>query len=169
MGKKKDRQETKKSTTWNYPLFSFENYYVNDNWEVIKDEVWNTTEDWYALSKEYTWFYNSSYSSWTWDADYKRFWRVEFIWDIIWDWWTKEFEVQVLVDGELLEIWESDDPYKRKESAEDWVTNRFRILIDLYDDGRAFQFRLIHSWSWKVTLSDVNISYKKIKNQEYYY
>lgn len=145
---------------WLWILHSFKWCFATNQWDIYKDQIWNTLEDWDSLSKEYVFID---------DVDYKRIWEFEIIWDIIWDWWIKNLEIELLMDWENLEIWESTSPYKRIITAIDWETNRFREKIDLFDDWRFFQFKLWHNWNWYIEISEVNFRIKPLKITQYYY
>jgi len=142
--------------TWIYTTRAYE-WVVWDSWEILKLDVGNTLEEGTSLSKEYT-FAD--------DVDYKLYWEIEIVGDVEWDWGTKNVTLQVKVDGEVIDLfdWETT----RTISAADWVVNRFRERIELYDNWRIFQFSLWHTWIWKATISDVNIKWKPIKSYEEY-
>lgn len=143
-----------------YSIMSHKWYYGSDNWDIYNSIFWDTLEDWILSSKEYVFID---------DVDYKRIGELEVVWTIRWIWWTKNLEIQVLWDWELLEIWEEDNPYKRIISAEDWETVRIREKIDLFDEWQYFTFNLLHNWDWEVEIADVNIRVKPLKTSQYYY
>jgi len=142
------------------PIHSYKGFFATYDGSIYQDDVWNTLSDWYHLSKEYVFID---------DVDYKRIGEIEIVWDLMWVWWIKNLEIEVLIDWENVDIWEEEFPFKRIISAEDWETVRFREKIDLYDDGRIFQFSLKHNWVWRVEINDVNARVKPLKISQYYY
>jgi len=150
-------KRTDKKAEGRYSIASHKWFYQSDNWDIYNSINWNTLETWVHESKEYTI---------TDDVDYKRWGWFEIVGDLI---WPKTLEVEIEVDAEDVEIWETSFPFKRIIEAADGETLRFREQIDLYDDWRAFKFKLWHSWEWKAIVSDVYINYKPLKISQYYY
>lgn len=139
---------------------SYEDVMWDSNGKAYIDNVWNIQLDGTYLSKEYTF---------TTDVQYKVFWEFEIVWDIIPEAWeTKSLEIELLLDWNPIELQVDNDPSKRIITSNSNKL-RFRERIELYDDGRAFQFRLKHKWKWKVEISDVNIKWKREKGYEDYY
>jgi hypothetical protein len=135
-------------------------YYWTENWDIYKSISWNTLENWSSESKEYVFID---------DVDYKRIWEMEIVGDIKWIGWTKNLEIEVLLDKENVEIWETATPDKRIITAEDWKTVRFREKIDLFDDWQIFQFKLWHNWDGYIEISDINTRVKPLKISQSYY
>lgn len=148
------------STGMNYVICSHK-WYIWMSDYIFKTEVWNTTQEWDLLSKEYT-FYS--------DVDFKRIKSIEFVWKIQWIWWAKTLDIEILSDWETLEIWEDSFPLKRRITASSWTMLSFRERIDLYSDCQTLQFKLKHSWNGRIEVSDINIFYKPLKvfHSDYY-
>ena len=126
-------------------------------WDMYNDHIWNTLEDWIALSKEYT-FKD--------DVDWKAYWEIELVWDIVPD-GTKVLTLEVLVDWELIELENSATP--TIITLSETTFKRIKNRLELYDAWQVFQFRIRHSWTWKVVISDVYIKWRPDLGHEEYY
>jgi hypothetical protein len=123
-------------------------WYVWTDWAYIyKDFELNTDKEWELFSKEYT-FWD--------DIMYKKFSRFDVVWQIMPDnWESKILTVEIWVDWEKVE---------EREYSVSWRT-QIKEKIDLYDIWQKFQFKLKHSWKWKVEIYDVQIHYKGTTTQ----
>lgn len=129
--------------TWiDWLIVSDKWYFADIDWKVYKDFEWYTSEDWEYISKLYV-FWD--------DVMYKRYWRFDIVGKIIPETGEeKTLTIEIYVDWELID---SRDITKS-------TTSQIREKIDLYDIGQDFQFKLKHSWVWRVEVHDVQIYYK---------
>ena len=140
-------------------LHAFKWVFATIDGDIYKDHIWNTLEEGVALSKEYT-FKD--------DVDWKFYGEIELVWDIEpEEWEEKTLTLEVLVDWETIELENSLSPniitFTKSELT------RLKNRLELYDAWQTFQFRLKHSWTWKVVISDIYIKWRPDLAQEEYY
>lgn len=127
-------------------------YYININKEVF--DFTSTAEYWEFESKVYT-------LNWV-DSYWKRFGWFDIVWDIEPNSWeTKTLTIDIYINWVLEET-------RTLSSTTDLL--RFRERIDLYNDWQDIQFKLTHSWKWKIAITDCYLYYKELPFQqsEYY-
>lgn len=128
------------------PIVSSKGYFWTWVWDIYISNSWNTQEEWFAISKEFT-FWD--------DIDRKKLWEIEVSGNIIWA--NKTFSIWALSEWQPFSIgW----GVLEKTITWEW---RFETRITTSSSGRSFNIIFKHSWDWYVEINSLNLKWKPLK------